>query len=187
MPFALMSLGQNVFYIPQPGVETPGYETLQRDSSFTWVPQGRIGAPLAMQYTGQGQDIIVIEGRLFPKFFGGARTLDALRFAGAQGKPLPLIRYHPARDDNGNLVQGMQADVLGDFVIVRVRVAEKNIASDGDANHIEFQLELSAYGNDGDLTSSTIQYTATQGTDASNAQASNTPVQPTGPTTTPGG
>lgn len=187
MPLALMSLGHNVFYIPQPGVETPGYETLQRDSSFTWVPQGRFNAPLAMQYTGQGQDLIIIEGRLFPKFFGGARTLDALRYAGSQGKPLPLIRYHPAYDDNGNLVQGMQADVLGDFVIMRVRISEKNIASDGGANHIEFQLELMAYGNDAALTSSIMQYTTTQGTEASNALSSNTPPQVTGPTTTPGG
>lgn len=169
MPVALMSLGNHVFYCPMVGVESPGFEALQRDSSFTWVPQGRLNAPIAMQFTGPGQDIVVIEGRLFPQFFGGAQTLDALRAAGAQGQPLELVRYHPIADAQGNRVQGIQATMLGAFVIMRVRVGEKHINSAGAPDMMEFQLELAAYGNDGQLNSANIAYTATTTPESSQA------------------
>lgn len=173
MAIALMSLGQNVFYVPMVEVETPGYETLQRDTSFTWIPQGRLNAPLALQYTGPGQDTIVIEGRLWPEFFGGIQTLSALRAAGAAGKPLPLIRYHPVQDENtGKLLQGIQADVLGDFVIMRVRSHDKHIGSSGTPRMIEFALELQAYGNDSALASAAGSTTVTQGTTQDQAQTS---------------
>lgn len=172
MPVAIMSLGQNVFYCPMLGVESPGFETLQRDTSFTWVPQGRLNAPVAMQYTGPGQDIVIIEGRLFPSFFGGAQTLDALRAAGAAGQPQTLIRYFPLHDSDGKQVQGMQAMVLGDFVIVRVRAGEKRINSAGAPEQIEFSLELAAYGNDTSLTSASTSYSATATAESSQAQAS---------------
>lgn len=180
MPVALMSLGQNVFYTPMLGVESPGFETLQRDTSFTWVPQGRLNAPLAMQYTGPGQDIVVIEGRLFPSFFGGAQTLDALRAAGAEGKPLALLRYFPVSDANGQKVQGMSAMVIGTFVIMRVRAGEKRINSAGAPEQIEFALELAAYGNDTPLISSTVNAATGQDTaTSSQAQASQPAAQAT--------
>lgn len=155
MAIALMSLGQNIFYTPMIGEDTPGYDALQRDSSFTWVPQGRLNAPIAMQFTGPGQDVVVIEGKIFPHHFGGTSTLDALRAAGAAGKPQELVRYYPVHDADGNLLQGTTALMLGAFVIMRVRTGEKNIASSGVANSIDFQLELAAYGNDGALGSQT--------------------------------
>lgn len=186
MPLALMSLGQNIFYIPMPEVESPGYETLQRDSTYSWIPQGRLNAPLALQYTGPGQDTIVIEGRLFPEFFGGIRTLAALRAAGAAGKPLPLIRYQPAYDETtGALQQGINAEVIGDFVIMRVRSHDKHVGSSGAPRMVEFALELQAYGNDTPLASAAGSTTVTQGTEQSQAQATGTPVQATGSTTTP--
>lgn len=174
MPLALMSLGENVFYTPMVGVESPGYETFNRDSVFTWVPQSRLNAPVAMQFTGPGQDIIVIEGRCFPSFFGGALTLDALRAVGAQGKPQALIRYFPTADASGNRIQGIEAQVLGDFVIMRVRTGERHINSAGAPEMIEFQLELAAYGNDTAITSQTASFTASNTTaaDASQAKAS---------------
>lgn len=172
MPVALMSLGQHVFYTPMLGVESPGFEALQRDSSFTWVPQGRLNAPLAMQYTGPGQDIVIIEGRLFPSFFGGAQTLDALRAAGAEGKSLTLLRYFPLHDSDGKQIQGMQAMVLGEFAIVRVRAGEKRINSAGAPEQIEFSLELAAYGNDTALTSASTSYSAAATPESSQAQVS---------------
>lgn len=165
----LMSLGDNIFYVPLPEYDTPGYESLQRDSTYTWVPQGRLNAPVAMQFTGPGQDTIVIEGRLFPHHFGGISTLKALRDAGAAGKPLPLMRFYPVQDEGGGVIQGFGPDgnrlvqgtsgigiiseSLGDFAIIRVRTGEKNISSVGLANHIDFAIELAAYGNDSKLVS----------------------------------
>lgn len=172
MAVALMSLGEIVFYTPMLEAETLPFETLNRDSSYTWVPQGRLNAPLAMQYTGPGQDIIVLEGRAFPSFFGGAQTLDALRAEGAKGKPMPLVRYFPVSDAQGNKIQGVQSLVMGDFVLMRVRTGERHLNSAGAPEMIEFQIELAAYGNDGSIASSNASYTSAGDlTDASQAQS----------------
>ena len=184
MPVALMSLGQNVFYTPLLEQESPGYDTLTRDTAFTWVPQGRLNAPLAMQYTGQGQDTVTIEGKLFPGFFGGPKTLDAIRASGSAGKPLTLIRYFPAHDANGVQIQGIQAKVLGTYVIMRIRVIERDINSAGAPNMVEFSLELQAFGEDAATAISTGS-SVTQGTIASQAASTTTPTEANPSTATP--
>ena len=162
----IMALGTHVFYTPAVGIESPGFETLQRDSSYTWIPQGRLNAPIAMQYTGPGQDLIVIEGRLFPHFFGGLQTLSDLRNAGVAGKPLTLTRFYPLKDDITGKEDGIVSQVLGDYVIQRVRSGEKNISAANIASHVNFALELCSYGNDATLRTS--------------AQAVNTVTNPAG-------
>ncbi|AYO84048.1 phage tail protein [Methylobacterium brachiatum] len=186
MAIVLMSLGNNCFYVPMIDVESPGYETLSRDSSYSWVPQGRLNAPIAMQYVGPGQDIIVIEGRCFPHFFGGLATLEAIRQSAAAGKPQTLIRYHPAESADGTRVQGIAAQIVGEFVVTRVRQGEKHISGAGSAHQVDFSIELAAYGADTPLlsggvaqggTSSTV---TTQNTQAQAAQSTPAPLNSSG-------
>lgn len=149
MSIALMALGPHKFYVPLPDYDTPGFEVILRDTSYTWVPQGRLGKPLAMQYTGPGEDVIVIEGKLFPHFFGGISTLEGLRASASAGTPMSLIRFYPVVDDNGNVTQGMVSNVVGDqWVIRRVRDAQQKLASTGLAHKIDFSVELAAFGPD---------------------------------------
>lgn len=161
----LMALGKHVFYTPAEGVDAIGFENLQRDSSYSWIPQGRLNAPVAMQYTGPGQDVLVIEGRLFPHFFGGLKTLNDLRAAGVAGKPLTLTRFYPIRSAS-NVIEGIVSEVLGTFVIQRVRSGEKNISSANVASHVDFQIEICAYGNDSVLRSQVGATPATVNTPA---------------------
>jgi phage protein U len=171
MAVALMSLGTCVFNVPALDTETLNFERFNRDAVYTWIPQGRLNAPVAMQYTGPGQEVVTIEGRVFPHWFGGLATLANLRNAAAAGKPMPLIRYYPATDDDGKIVQGIAAQVLGDWVIVRIRAGERDIAGDGVANHVDFQIELARYGNDDSTVSQNTQVTTTtESTQAANSQ-----------------
>ncbi|AYO82677.1 phage tail protein [Methylobacterium brachiatum] len=183
MAVVLMSLGSNCFYVPMIDVESPGYETLSRDSSYTWVPQGRLNAPLAMQYVGPGQDIIVIEGRCFPHFFGGLATLEAIRQSAAAGKPQTLIKYYPAELPDGTRAQGITAQIVGEYVVMRVRQGEKHISGAGIAHQVDFSIELAAYGADSPLLSGGVAQGGapnTTTTATTQAQAAQSTPAPTG-------
>jgi phage protein U len=149
MSVALMALGPHKFYVPLPNFDTPGFEVILRDTSYTWVPQGRLNKPLAMQFTGPGEDVIVIEGKLFPHHFGGVSTIASLRASATAGTPLTLLRFYPVEDDNGNIVEGVTGVVVGDqWVIRRVRDSQQKISSVGLAHKIDFSIELAAFGPD---------------------------------------
>lgn len=155
MSLTLMSLGAIKFYSPLPGFDTPGFETLERDSQFSWIQQARLSRSPAMQFTGSGEEIVVIAGKLFPNQFGGISTLEALRAAGAAGKPLMLMRFYPLDGE-----AGMRGESIGRFGIKRVRQSEARIGINGVAHKMDFSLELTAFGEDpGGDTSSNQEFT----------------------------
>jgi phage protein U len=133
------------FYAPLPGVDTPNFQTKQRDSMYTWIAQPRLSRKPAMQFTGPGEDTQIIEGRMYPYHFGGLSTLHALRVMGESGKPYTLIRFYPLENP-----RGFAGDVLGQYVIIRVRDVESNIGVIGIPHKIDFTLELKEYGGDPD-------------------------------------
>jgi phage protein U len=132
------------FYVPLPNNDTPGFETIQRDSQYTWIAQNRLDRDPAMQFVGPGQDSIVIEGKQYPFHFGGISTIEQLRSMGRVGKPYTLIRFFPLENPRGQVGQ-----VVGDYVINRVRTVEQKIGVIGIAHRIDFTLELTKYGGDG--------------------------------------
>jgi uncharacterized protein len=132
-----------LFYVPQPTFDTPGFETLQRDTQFTWATNDRLSRDPAMQFTGPGEENISIDGRMFPYHFGGLSTIQRLREAGRAGKPYILARFYPLDQPTG-----YATEVIGNFVIKRVRTVEKSIGAIGIAHKIEFTLELTRYGDD---------------------------------------
>lgn len=143
MNLTLMALGNIKFYSPMPGFDTPGFDTVERDSQFSWTQQGRLSRSPAMQFTGSGEDVIVIAGKMFPNQFGGISTLEALRAAGQAGKPLMLQRFYPLEDE-----AGVRGDVIGRFGIKRVRHSEARIGINGVAHKMDFTIELTAFGED---------------------------------------
>jgi phage protein U len=132
-----------LFYCPLPNVDTPGFETLQRDSQYTWTSQDRLSRDPAMQFTGPGEDSFVVEGRMFPHHFGGLSTIARLRNAGRAGKPHILARFYPLENPKGG-----GAEVIGNFVIKRVKTVETKVGRQGIAHKIDFVLELTRYGDD---------------------------------------
>lgn len=131
------------FYTPRPGVASPGFNTLERDTNFSWTSQPRLSAEPAMQFTGPGQDLIQIEGRLFPRLFGGLKTLDALREVGNAGLRVMFARYYIL--DNPQQYVG---EMVGKYVLTRLRRRDMKIGGDGIPIHLDFSLEMSRYGND---------------------------------------
>jgi uncharacterized protein len=132
-----------LFYVPLPNNDTPGFESLQRDAQYTWVSNDRLSRDPAMQFVGPGEENIVVEGRMFPYHFGGLSTIDRLRAAGRAGKPYILARFYPLKDP-----AGYSSEVIGNFVIKRVRTVESKIGTIGIAHKIDFTLELARYGDD---------------------------------------
>jgi phage protein U len=142
-PNATNDLALILFYVPQKGLDTPNFESIQRDSQFTWTSADRLSRDPAMQFTGPGEDNISIEGRMFPYHFGGLSTLDRLRRAGRAGKPMMMVRFYPLAEPSG-----YGSEVIGNYVIKRVRTVEQKIGVYGIAHKIDFTLELQRYGDD---------------------------------------
>jgi phage protein U len=141
MSSKLMMFGPHIWHVPQPGMETPNFETINIDSSFNVPSQGRLTRDPAIQFTGPGEEVILVEGRLFPHIFGGIATLDGLRKTGREGKPHILMRFRPIDD-------GYEGEPLGKFMIRRLRQNHQKIGYTGIAHKIDFTLELVAYGDD---------------------------------------
>jgi phage protein U len=131
------------FFVPHLDADTPGFESLTRDSQYNWVNSERLSRDPAFQFTGIGEENITVEGKMYPYHFGGLNTIKLLREAGARGKPLALVRFYPLTDPNG-----YGGDTLGNYVIKRVRTIETKIGRDAIARKIDFTLELAKYGDD---------------------------------------
>jgi len=80
---------------------------------------------------------------MYPYHFGGISTLDRMRNAGRAGKPMILCRFYPLTDP-----KGYGTEVIGNYVIRRVRTVEQKIGAVGIAHKIDFTLELTRYGDD---------------------------------------
>jgi len=141
MSMPLMKLGPHIFYVPNPDIDTPNFESVSRDTNFNIPSQGRLSRDPAHQFTGMGEDVMTIEGRLFPHHFGGEATLHGIIQSGRAGQPLRLVRYYP--------LQGAHAGIdCGKWLIRRVRKGHSKIGVTGAAHKIDFTLELVAYGDD---------------------------------------
>ena len=139
----VMSLGPHIFYVPLPDNDTPTFDVLDRDSTYTWIASQRLSRQPAMQFSGPGEENVSITGRLFPHHFGGLSTIDAMRESGSAVKILTLMRFHPLIDP-----AGMAGIIVGRYGIKRVRTSDQKIGATGVAHKIDFTVELVKYGED---------------------------------------
>ena len=139
----VMSLGPHIFYVPLPDHDTPSFETMDRDATYTWIASQRLSRKPAMQFSGPGEETITINGRLFPNQFGGLSTIEGLRESASEGKVLTLMRYYPLGEP-----KGMAGVTIGRYGIKRVRTSESKIGSNNVANKIDFTIEMVEYGED---------------------------------------
>lgn len=158
MAYLLMSIGTNVFLQPVLNHDSPNFDTIKRDTNISWVGAQRLGRDVAFQYTGDGEDTIIVEGRLYPRFFGGLSTLRSIRASAA--KPQPMLRFYPFRAgadflfndiaelDLRGAAEGWTGEFLGNFVITRVNDTESKIGSANIAHKVDFTIELKRYGDD---------------------------------------
>lgn len=108
--------------------QTLPYQTMQRDSTFRWPSNARMGKRNAFQYNGPENDTITISGELFPEITGGTLSLSAVRLMAEQGKAWPLI-------EGTGMIYGM-------FVINSVSETGALFYPDGSPRKINFTLKL---------------------------------------------
>lgn len=81
----MMKLGSFQF-----SVKTASYEKLQRKTSLRWAKNEPIGGSQNLQFLGQGEDSITLNGVIFPYYQGGLGQTDEMRKIAQTGKPLLL-------------------------------------------------------------------------------------------------
>lgn len=108
--------------------QTLPYQSMKRESNFSWASNARVGKRDAFQFTGPGSEIIDITGELFPELTGGTLSLSAVRLMAEQGKAWPLI-------DGTGMIYGM-------YVVNNVSETGTLFYPDGSPRKINFTLKL---------------------------------------------
>jgi len=119
----LMALGQFVF-----GMSTLAYNELQRQTRWKHANAPRVGARDARQYTGLGDETIVLSGVLAPELTGSLDALKELRAMGDTGAAYVLV-------------DGAGA-VYGAFLIEGLDEGQTLHHSDGTPRKVDFTINL---------------------------------------------
>ena len=135
MQQTLMALGDYRF-----AMNTAAYETLRRQQSYRWKPQQRLLQRPALQFTGLGEDIITLEGVVYPDLGAGFYQLANMREQANKGQPLLLV-------DGLGYVWGL-------WVIQRLTEQQTVLSPDGQPRKQTFQLQLAHYGQANEIPNS---------------------------------
>lgn len=145
MAVTLVQLGPHLFQSVLPNLDRLPIDQINRETQATWATQQRLSREPAMQFTGPGQDSLILEARIMPHMFGGLETLNGLNASMRAGDVLEFIRF--STPNPGKMVP-YSGHNLGSFVITSMRINEGRFASDAMATEIEFSIELTRYGDD---------------------------------------
>ncbi|TGG92535.1 phage tail protein [Natronospirillum operosum] len=126
----MMMLGP---YMLSVGTASP--QQIDRKASFAWPAQERIGKRPLLQFTGRGQELIHIDGVIYPEYKGGLRQMQALREMAGSGRRWLLV-------DGLGVVYGL-------YAILEVDEVGSAYTKFGSPKRIEFQLQLE-YAGDSD-------------------------------------
>lgn len=119
----MMALGYFVF-----SKNSAAYQTQEQQIVWRHPVNNRIGARPATQFVGIGDELQTLSGLLYPEINGQQTELDTIIAMADTGKSYPLI------DGTGN--------VLGHFIIERIRTTGTEHHYDGLARKIDFSIEL---------------------------------------------
>lgn len=122
-PAQLLTLGLFIF-----GMDTAAYSDLSRRISWRHPTTERMGARLASQYTGPGEDSISLSGFLVPEIAGKYSALEQLRTLADSGDHWPLI------DGAGT--------IWGEYRIVAMDMTHRAVMAGGHPRGIEFSMDL---------------------------------------------
>lgn len=131
----LATLGEYVF-----GIDSAPYEEMRRSAEYRWAAQERIGRTPARQWLGPGEETVRLSGRIYSVRRPAAEEMKALRAEAAKGEPLLLT-----------LGSG---EILGLWTVERIRETGSLFLAGGTARKVEFEVELSFYGEDGEVRGS---------------------------------
>lgn len=115
-------------------LNTAVFQQMERSTSYRWPAQERLGMYDALQYTGPGEDRIILPGVVYPDFRGGAWQIESLRALASQGRPLHLI--------------ASTGHVLGLWVIENVSETQSYFKPDGTPRKQEFSVALRKHSDE---------------------------------------
>ena len=115
-------------------LDTSAYQQLQRNTQYRWSTQNRLQRRPAQQFVGQGSDALTLSGVIYPEHKGGFTQLEAMRAQAGLGQPLVLV-------DGLGIIWGR-------WVITSVEETQTVFLQNGQPKKIEFQLQLTRYGED---------------------------------------
>lgn len=118
-------------------LNTAVFQEMQRNTSWRWPAQERLGQYDALQHTGPGDDRITLPGVIYPDWRGGVQQVDELRALAAQGRPLRLI--------------AATGQILGMWVIESIGETQSFFLPDGTPRRQEFTLTIKKYGDGTDV------------------------------------
>lgn len=119
------------------GIDTAAFQELQRQSTYSWKAQERIGREPAQQNTGRSADTIELSGVIYPHYRGGLGQIGELRAAAQAGTPMPLIY---AFEQVGQY--------CGRWCVTSIEETRRVFFEDGTPRKIEFKIGLVEYGED---------------------------------------
>lgn len=119
----MMSLGFFVFER-----KSAPFQELNRENTWRYASNDRLGARPVRQYIGEGDDIITLNGELRPEITGGRLSLEALRTMAGTGEAYVLV------DGTGT--------VHGFYIIERLGETQREFFEDGTPRAIHFSLTL---------------------------------------------
>ena len=114
-------------------LSTAAYQAFDRTTQYTWPVHQRAGATPLLQFTGGGNDEIVLRGTIFPEFQGGTNQIDLMRVEAGLGTPLTLISGF------GNY--------YGLFAIANISEQQAIFWPDGTPRKQEFIISLVRYND----------------------------------------
>lgn len=124
--FVMMQLGAFQF-----GISTAAYQELSRKTSWRWAQQDVVGTRPALQFTGDGEDTISLQGTVFPEHRGGFYQVENLRTLGSLGQPQLLVSGY--------------GELLGRWVIESVDERQAVFAAFGRPRKQEFTVQLKRF------------------------------------------
>lgn len=124
--FVMMALGAFRF-----ALSTAAYQSLERETAFTWASHERFGSGPLHQFTGPGSDTIRMEGMILPHFKGGLGQVQQMRSQAEIGLPLSLVTG--------------RGTYLGLWVVESISEKQEIFWADGTPRKIEFTIALKKY------------------------------------------
>lgn len=129
MPEVMLRLGDFRF-----AITTAAYDSLSRQTAYSWPSQVRLWNDQVLQYVGRGEDTLSLKGAVYPHFQGGLQQIAQLRQQAYNGQPLDLVTGY--------------GEYLGRWAITQISEEQDTPTPYGAPLRQVFGLSLSRYGED---------------------------------------
>ncbi|MBB4042000.1 hypothetical protein GGR34_003685 [Microvirga flocculans] len=109
-------------------VTAPNIHEVELEASADYAAKDVIGSLRPLEFVGEGESVLTLRGRLFPRKWGGLTSLDVLEQMRLSGEPHIVVR-----GDGRN---------MGWWVVERYREKHSYLGVSGVGRQIEFDIVL---------------------------------------------